>query len=715
MVLSIVLIGVAAVILAGIEYANDDARRRTHETIVGAIDDEIASAIAIIGGVVTAEANGQGRTPAQIVQDQDTRQRIGEAAGLSASAVLGEDHRLIDPVIHDPDVRPSSSRAVALMLEHLTSTLLVEKTPETVRSSGQSRPPPDRLAWKPDAPLPATGMLIWHNGRPVIAAAVSAGTGAARATIIGIRRLTPERLQEIGHTLPGGSVRLLLAPSGTPEESIHVAGPPGETGGSIVWMSPRPGDGLIQRFLPIGFGALALLLLVGTLAYAVLWRTLSRMADNEALAHHLAGHDMLSGLPNRTLFTDRLKDALAAIEGTSFGVAVFFIDLDKFKHVNDTHGHASGDKLIVECAARVRHLIRAEDTLSRFGGDEFAIIQTNISDMSDAEMLARRINDALSQPFFIGGVDVFIGASIGVAVAPNDSSDTAELMRLADIAMYRAKSEGRNRTCFFEPRMDETLRMRKLVEDDLRHAIENDHLKLVYQPQVSSDGSRIIAVEALLRWHHPVHGVIPPNAFISIAEERGLIVQLGEWVVRRACRDGLRWPGLTVACNVSAIQFKHRDFVPSIARVLEQSGFDAKRLELELTESVVVDDADNAERSIVDLRAMGVRIALDDFGTGYSSLIYLRRFAFDKIKIDKSFLDSMEATGESAILIHSVVHLGRALGLIVTAEGVETRDQHRFLQAVGCHLLQGYLFSRPVPAEEIDRLLTLDTPFDAAA
>jgi predicted signal transduction protein with EAL and GGDEF domain len=303
---------------------------------------------------------------------------------------------------------------------------------------------------------------------------------------------------------------------------------------------------------------------------------------------------------------------------------------------------------------------------------------------------------------------VTIGASIGVALAPEHADTRENLMKLADTALYQAKSEGRNRTSFFQTRMDETLRMRKVVEDDLRRAIQEDQLVLHYQPLFSSDGETIVGLEALVRWPHPERGLISPTEFISIAEERGLVIPLGEWVLRRACEDGMRWPNLRVAVNVSPIQFRHRGFVESVVRVLEDTKFDATRLELELTEGVVVGDADAAEAAMVDLRALGVHLALDDFGTGYSSLIYLRRFAFDKIKIDRSFLESMEATGESAILVHSIVHLGRALGLIVTAEGVETKEQHRFLQALGCHQLQGYLFSRPVPREEIDRMLGVE-------
>jgi predicted signal transduction protein with EAL and GGDEF domain len=351
------------------------------------------------------------------------------------------------------------------------------------------------------------------------------------------------------------------------------------------------------------------------------------------------------------------------------------------------------------------NVIRTSDTLARFGGDEFAIIQTGLRAAGDSETLAKRILDALTQPFAISDTQVIVGASIGIALAPEHGDDRETLMRLADTALYQAKSEGRNRYSLFQSRMDETIRMRKTVEEDLRRAIIENELVLEYQPLFSSDGEKIVGLEALVRWPHPIRGLINPSEFVAIAEERGLIVPLGEWVLRRACEDCKRWPDIRIAVNVSPIQFRHRNFVETVVRVLEETGFDPTRLELELTEGVVVEDADAAEEAMMDLRALGVHLALDDFGTGYSSLIYLRRFAFDKIKIDRSFLESMEATGESAILVHSIVHLGRALGLTVTAEGVETKEQHRFLQALGCHQLQGFLFSKPVPRAEIDRML----------
>ena len=476
----------------------------------------------------------------------------------------------------------------------------------------------------------------------------------------------------------------------------------------LSWQPDRPGDLMRQRLVPLTlFGSgLALILFAFLIMHIRL--IAKNLAHSEQEAQALLRRDPLSGLPNRLLFGERLDDELKRLARNGGGLAVMFLDLDRFKEVNDTFGHPAGDRLLKMTATRLQGLLRATDTLARFGGDEFAIIQIGVRGPEDIEVLARRILDSITLPFEIAETPVTVGISIGVALAPEHGQDRETLMRLADTALYQAKSEGRNRYRVFQRQMDETIRMRKVVEDDLRRAITNDELTLQYQPVFSADGETIVALEALVRWPHPERGIIPPTSFIAMAEERGLIIPLGEWVLRRACEDGKRWPHLRIAVNVSAIQFRHRDFVSSVMRALAETDFDPSRLELELTESVIVEDADVAEAAMMELRALGVNLALDDFGTGYSSLIYLRRFAFDKIKIDRSFLESMEATGESAILVHSIVHLGRALGLTVTAEGVETPEQHRFLQALGCHQLQGYLFSRPVAADEVDRMIALE-------
>jgi len=474
---------------------------------------------------------------------------------------------------------------------------------------------------------------------------------------------------------------------------------------SIEWNHMAPGSVTLESIANVGYLGIAIIGIYGLIVFLRIRRVTFELEAREAAARHMAGHDSLSGLPNRVLFSRLLETELQKVAQRGGGLSVMYLDLDRFKEVNDLLGHSAGDKLIMQVAERMSGILRGADTVARFGGDEFAIIQLDVRSVSDCEALANRILNEMRRTFLIDGVEVSIGASLGISLAPDNGTDAPSLMRFADVALYRAKNTGRNRFCFFEKAMDDALRLKKVIEDDLRAAIEQDQLMLRYQPIVSADGARVIAVEALVRWIHPTMGMITPDKFIGVAEERGLISALGDWVLRRACLDARRWPEQIMAVNISPIQFKQKDFVASVARILAETGMEPNRLELEVTEGVVIDDADAAENAMFDLRAMGVRLSLDDFGVGYSSLIYLRRFAFDKIKIDRSFLEAMEATGESAILVHSIVHLGRALGLEVVAEGVETEEQRRFLQAVGCHYLQGYLFAKPSPVEDIDAML----------
>ena len=545
--------------------------------------------------------------------------------------------------------------------------------------------------------------LSLHPGRTTEQAVAIKG-----AIAVAYKEFTREDLQTLADLHAVSSLSLSPRPPGPDWIGVPLYDAHGEVGAYLAWKPDRPGDVMRRRLVPLTvFGTALAIILITFLVLYIRWIARS-LAASEQTTQNLLGRDPLSGLPNRLLFAERLDEELNRLSRTDTGLAVLFLDLDRFKDVNDTFGHQAGDRLLKLAAQRLENLLRESDTLARFGGDEFAVIQTGLRNSEAAELLARRILDSVTRPFDIGEAPVTVGVSIGVALAPEHGRDRETLMRLADTALYEAKSEGRNRYRVFQRQMDETIRMRKTVEDDLRQAIANDELLLHYQPVVSADGESIVALEALVRWPHPKQGMIPPTSFIAMAEERGLIIPLGEWVLRRACQDGKRWPHLRMAVNVSAIQFRHRSFVPSVMRALAETGFEASNLELELTEGVIVEDADAAEAAMMELRALGVHLALDDFGTGYSSLIYLRRFAFDKIKIDRSFLESMEATGESAILVHSIVHLGRALGLTVTAEGVETAEQHRFLQALGCHQLQGYLFSKPVPAEEIDRLIAAE-------
>jgi diguanylate cyclase (GGDEF)-like protein len=564
--------------------------------------------------------------------------------------------------------------------------------------------------------------IFIHDGHEAIALLVAdistASTPLLASTIgplklVGYRRVTDAVLTEISTRYRVADMRLTRSAPSDVNSRLEIPAPDGSIKAWLTWTPDRPGDMVLRQFI---WALAAVGLLFAGIFGLVVYRL--RVAAYEVVLRErqiqrLAGQDELSLLPNRRTFDLRLDQELAQRARTGASLAVLMLDLDRFKAVNDTYGHTAGDELIRQVAERLVGLVRQGDTVARLGGDEFGIIQTNLTGPDGCVPMCERILQALGKPFTIHGVETTIGCSIGIALATGKDMDRATLLKLADTALYRSKNEGRNRFSFFEPHMNRSLQVKRMVEEDLRNAIVNDELQIHYQPQVSIDGLTVIGVEALVRWPHPVHGMVPPSDFIGIAEERGLIVPLSEWVLRRACLEAKRWEGIRLSVNVSPIQFRHADFVGNVLRIIEETGFDPTRLELELTEGVVVEDADAAEAAMMDLRSHGIGLALDDFGTGYSSLIYLRRFAFDKIKIDRSFLEYMETTGESAILVHSIAHLGRALGLRVCAEGVETVEQHRFLQAIGCHEMQGFLFSKAVPAEQVDRLLAQEQPFAA--
>ena len=404
-------------------------------------------------------------------------------------------------------------------------------------------------------------------------------------------------------------------------------------------------------------------------------------------------------------FAERLERAIVEVRDGGPTAAVFYIDLDHFKDINDTLGHHIGDELILNVTQRLSEIMRDDDLVARLGGDEFAIIMTCASDSYSLQAIAERILSAVCTPFVVSGHGVNIGASIGIAVIDSCVQDAGDILRYADMALYRAKNEGRNRACIYDAAMDADLSNRKLLESALRQAIKNQELHVVYQPIVNPSGQTLMGVEALARWVHPVHGEIPPARFIPIAEHSGLIIELGEFMLRRACLDGRNWPALTVAVNVSPLQFRRPNFVELIECILTETGFEPDRLELELTESTLLGNLEHAELSMLQLKGIGVCFALDDFGTGYSSLLYLRRFPFDKLKIDSSFVRSIEKAADAAASVHAVVSLGRGLGMKVTAEGVETAEQHLFLRAAGVYSMQGFRFGRPVVAAEIDHRL----------
>ncbi|GGC26448.1 hypothetical protein GCM10011504_00910 [Siccirubricoccus deserti] len=426
----------------------------------------------------------------------------------------------------------------------------------------------------------------------------------------------------------------------------------------------------------------------------------------EADLHRMAQQDALTGLPNRVALHRRLEEVLEACRLRS-SFALLTIDLDRFKEVNDTLGHAAGDRLLREMAARCRGALRQTDTLARFGGDEFAVIIDPVTVRQDAAGIAERLIEAIRQPIWLEGTELVIGTSIGIAL-PGDAgvaADPGQLMRAADLALHAAKAEGGNRACFFEPAMDDKLRARRSLEGDLRQALAAGELAVHFQPQVELGNTRIIGAEALVRWHHPERGAVPPTDFIPLAEDTGLIGTLGEHVLRQACLEAVGWAPLRIAVNVSPLQFRQRDLAETFARILAETGFDPRRLEVEITEGALLQDSEQTLEKLRRLKALGVRIVLDDFGTGYSSLSYLRQFPFDKLKIDSGFVRGMDRSAESAAIIRAVIGLSHSLGIRVNAEGVETSGQLQALRREGCEEAQGYLFGRPMPPREFAALL----------
>ncbi|HET6519580.1 MAG TPA: EAL domain-containing protein [Geminicoccaceae bacterium] len=427
--------------------------------------------------------------------------------------------------------------------------------------------------------------------------------------------------------------------------------------------------------------------------------------EAERRAQYLAMYDPLTELPNRELLSERLEQAIASVGRRGDVAAVLCLDLDRFQDVNDTLGHKAGDLLIKRCAERLQACVRETDTVARIGGDEFAVVQVGLEQPDGAQTLCRRLLETLAAPFDLDGQEVLVTASVGVALIPSDGSIPGRLLQNADIALYRAKEEGRGTFRFFEPEMDARLQERKALERDLRLALARDELELYYQPKVElGPDNRLGGVEALVRWHHPERGLVPPNDFIGVAEETGLILALGEWVLRTACAQAVAWPPLRMAVNISPVQFKHRDLVGVVRRALAESGLEPGRLELEVTEGVLLQNTDAAMTTLVQLKELGVRIAMDDFGTGYSSLSYLQKFPFDIIKIDRSFVRALAQRSDAGAIVRAVVGLGHSLGMLTCAEGVETNEQLSFLKLEGCDEVQGYYFGKPMPVGQFEAI-----------
>ncbi|WP_241911550.1 EAL domain-containing protein [Telmatospirillum siberiense] len=435
-----------------------------------------------------------------------------------------------------------------------------------------------------------------------------------------------------------------------------------------------------------------------------------------ARIHHLAHHDSLTSLPNRVLFQERMRDALAQARRSGCMMALLLLDLDKFKEVNDTLGHPVGDLLLRAVAKRLLSCVRETDTVARLGGDEFAVLLTNLSDADGASTVAETIIRNIAEPFGLDDNEVVSGVSAGITIFPDDGPDAQDLLKNADLALYRSKNEGRGRYHFYVAEMDQEVQNRKAIERDLRHALATDQLCLHYQPLVDLENGAILGAEALVRWFHPERGSIPPSIFIPVAERSELIFRLGRWVLLRACMQIQTWhsqglPPLQISVNLSPAQFRHPDLLDTIRSIIEQTGVDPAQLQLEITETIAMTNFDYSVQVLREMRDMGLSIAIDDFGTGYSSLNYLRHFPVDKLKIDRSFVVDFDHHPGNDAIVRAIVNLGHGIGAKVNVEGIETAEQLSFMRDLACDECQGFYFSRALPAEEYARLVTLADPW----
>jgi diguanylate cyclase (GGDEF)-like protein len=498
--------------------------------------------------------------------------------------------------------------------------------------------------------------------------------------------------------------------SGEPDRSVY---PLIDANGRFIafaeWDVYLPGRIILNTTAPALAGALLVAGLLFFLLMDQLWRHSAALERGRLEAQHQAAHDPLTGLFNRSYFDEALGRALAVSPRRDRRlVGLLMLDLDRFKHVNDTLGHQAGDDLIRAVGQRLAHMVGADTILARLGGDEFGIIHLAV-DERDAQMLCQAIIEAIGKPFDVSGSEVFVGVSIGLVLAGPSDRDRRELARKADIALYEAKSSGRNRVALFQPAMNELLQNRHRIEAELREALRRtDQLSVAYQPLIDAASGRVAGAEALVRWRHPVLGQVSPAHFVPVAEGTGLIEALGEFVLRNACTLGGRWPGRTIAVNISPTQLRNPKFPERVFAMLAETGMQASDLELEITEGILLEDEQVTSETLRTFRAAGIRIALDDFGTGYSSLNYLKRYAVNRIKIDRSFVSQLAPGAVSTAIVQAMITLAHALGIETTAEGVETPEQMAILAGMGCNTFQGYLLSEPLAGDAIETVLNED-------
>lgn len=477
-----------------------------------------------------------------------------------------------------------------------------------------------------------------------------------------------------------------------------------QRGTLVVYLDQSDQAAVLSNYFGLVVGITLALLGAGiAVPAAFAWMRGRERRKAEAQVRYLEEHDALTGLSNRKTFVDDLADAIKRMHRDRTHIAVVCIDIDKFKEINDAADHSGGDQVLRDIGARIQSTLREGDLIARLGGDEFAIALVDITNLGDVMAFMNRLVEALRRPFQVAGKDMLVTTSVGIALAPADGDTATTVLRHASIALARAKGDGGQRMCFFEQSMDKALQRRRMVEHELRLALGREEFDVVYQPQYDLASERQCGSEALVRWHHPVHGKIAPGHFISVAEDTGLIVPLGEWVLRRACRDAASWPEpLFVSVNLSPAQFRDGDVAETVAQVLKETGLPPERLELEITESLLINDTEEVLGKLNRLRQLGVSIAMDDFGTGYSSLSYLARFPFSKIKIDRQFIRNMTRDPAMRAIVKTIIALGKSLDVIITAEGVETHEQAAMLREFGCPQVQGFLYGYPGAADVAD-------------
>lgn len=628
-------------------------------------------------------------------------QFLHDMGGLERAYVLDAGDRPIYGMVNGADVAPANYENLAVQAGSLVAK---------IRDREARRPPLIGVApFKTMLSKPIQASAINRvGGDPCIITATLVQPDFGTVTLQGrapvvvtVEAMDKNFIASFGHRFLLQHLTIGQIGGQTGEDDAHhlLIGSNGQPIGAMQWQAQTPGKRLLRQALPPVVGGLLLFMAATIHLFVRARRAAQALIASESRLKFLAFHDHLTGLPNRAMLHDRLAHALRSLQRGGQSVGIFLIDLDRFKQVNDLYGHASGDSLIVEIASRLLGLVRANDTVTRLGGDEFAILITGASPRGMA-MLAERIIAEMARPVELPIGRVFVGASVGMAVINEELPDDGEALRRADLAMYRAKEAGRGRYCFFEPEMDHMLKTRRGVEADLREALANNDLFMVYQPQVDSKG-HTFGVEALARWNHPERGLISPAHFIPIAEECGLIEAVGTFALRQALTDSLLWPDLKVSVNVSAIQLRSRGFPSLIERLLKETRADPHRIELEITEGVLLNDDLDTHEALQTLRNMGLTIALDDFGTGYSSLSYLRKYPIDKVKIDKSFINNIANDPEAEAVVEAIVKLARALSLNVIAEGVESTEQRASLGRLGCPEIQGYLYSKPIAADKV--------------